>query len=276
MAIAIVTDSTADLPDNLVQEKNIIVVPAILVIDGKSLEDGRGITREDFYTCLPSMQIPPTTATPSIGSFEQIFEHLLRSGYQSVVSIHVSSLLSGIYNSAKTAAKSFKDYVKVIDSGQLSLGIGYQVLAAADAAARGISLEGVLQEIEWVRQRVRVVAMLDTLEYVRRSGRVSWAKARISSVLNIKPYMEVKEGKVLNLGQVRTRKKGINGLLEMFFQTGAVEKMTILHTNAEKDAREILSRIKVNLTEPPLIVNVTTIVGTHIGPNALGFAVVRK
>ena len=276
MSIAIVTDSTADLPESLVEEKNIVVVPAILIIDGKSLEDGRGITREDFYTRLPSMQTPPTTATPSIGSFEKIFEHLLRSGHQSVISIHVSSSLSGIYNSAKMAAKSFNDKVKVIDSGQLSLGIGYQVLAASEAAAKGVSLEGVLQEIEWVRKRIRVVAMLDTLEYVRRSGRVSWVKARIGSVLNIKPFMEVKEGKVLNLGQVRTRRKGINGLMTMFLKTGAIEKLTILHTNSEKDARELVSRINVSLPEPPLIVNVTTIVGTHIGPNALGFAVVRK
>lgn len=276
MTIAIVTDSTADLPPDITSKNNIIVIPAILIVDGKSLVDGDGITREAFYSRLPTMRIPPTTATPSLGTFEETFENLLMSGYESILSIHVSSMLSGIYNMAKTAAQSFKDCVKVIDSGQLSLGIGYQVLAATEAVSKGMKLDGIIQEVEKVRQRVRVVAMLDTLEYVRRSGRVTWAKARIGNLLNIKPFMEVKEGQVLSLGQVRTRKKGINSLIEIFLRTGSVEKLSILHTNAEKDAQNLLSRLKSNLPEPPLIVNVTTIVGTHIGPNALGFAVVRK
>lgn len=276
MTIAIVTDSTADLPTPIVEGKNITVVPAILVINGKSLEDGKGITREEFYTRLPTMQTPPTTATPSIGTFEQIYKQLLNSGYEWVISIHISSLLSGIYNTAKIAAQSFNDHVKVIDSGQLSLGIGFQVLAAADAATNGFSLDAILHEIEQIRQRIRVVAMLDTLEYVRRSGRVSWVKARFGNFLNIKSFLEVKEGKVLDLGQVRTRRKGIKGLLEILLQSGGIEKFAILHTNAEKDARELLSRINLQFPEPSLIVNVTTIVGTHIGPNALGFASVQK
>lgn len=276
MTIAIVTDSTADLPPELIEKKRITVVPAILVVDGKSFVDGEGITREEFYTRMPTMKTPPTTATPSLGTFENIFEEILQNGYQSILSIHVSNALSGIYNAAKTAAKSFKGRIQVIDSGQLSLGIGYQVLAAAEATAKGLPLNAILQEVERTRQRVRVVAMLDTLEYVRRSGRVSWARARIGNLLNIKPFMEVKEGKVLNLGQVRTRRKGIEGLIEMFVKTGAVDKLSILHTNAEGDAHNLLSRLKPALSESPLIVNVTTIVGTHIGPNALGFAVVRK
>ncbi len=276
MTIATVTDSTADLPNDLVENYNINIIPAILIIDGKSMVDGKGISREDFYSRLPSMKLLPTTATPSVGTFENIYKQLLGSGFQSIVSIHVSSKLSGIYNAAKTAAQSFRDCVHVVDSGSLSLGLGYQVLAAAEAAAKGFPLDGIIREVERIRQQVRVVAMLDTLDYVRRSGRVSWAKARFSTLLNLKPFLEIKEGQVLNLGQVRTRRKGINGLIHMFTKTGAIEKLTILHTNAEKDAQELLSRLKLTLVEPPLIVNVTTIVGTHIGPNALGFAAVRK
>jgi DegV family protein with EDD domain len=276
MTIAIVTDSTADIPREMVEKNHITVVPAILVVDGRSLEDGHGITREEFYARMPTMQTPPTTATPSRGTFENIFESLLRKGYKSILSIHVSSLLSSMYSTAKTASQSFSDQIQVLDSGQLSLGIGYQVLAAAEAAAKGLPLEAVIEEVERIRQKVRVIAMLDTLEYVRRSGRVSWVRARIGSFLNIKPFMEVKEGQVLSLGQVRTRKKGINGLINIFLDTGAIEKLTILHTNTEGDAYQLLSRLKPALPEPALVVNVTTIVGTHIGPNALGFAVVRK
>jgi DegV family protein with EDD domain len=118
--------------------------------------------------------------------------------------------------------------------------------------------------------------MLDTLEYVRRSGRVSWARARIGSLLNIKPFLEVKNGQVLSRGQVRTRKKGLEYLIEIFEKTGAVEKLAILHTNAEEEAQQFLSRLDINLPEPPMIVNVTTIVGTHVGPNGLGFSAVTE
>jgi len=274
MRIAVVTDSTADIPKGLSENHLISIIPAILVMDGKSFEDGAGITRREFYEQMPDMVTSPTTATPSIGTFQDIYEKLFQRGYESIISIHVSSLLSGIYSTAKMAAKGFNKGVTVIDSGQLSLGTGYQVLAASDAIAKGYSLSKVISEIENIRQRVRVIAMLDTLEYVRRSGRVSWARARIGSLLKIKPFLEVKEGQVFNRGQARTREKGIEYLLEMLKRIGAVEKLAILHTNAEADAQQIINKMNHSLAEPPLVVNVTTIVGTHVGPNGLGFAAV--
>ena len=254
----------------------ITVVPAILIIDGTSVEDGTGITREEFYTRLPKMQTLPTTATPSIGTFENVYRGLFKKGYKSILSIHVSSMFSGMYNAAKTATQPFNGQVQVMDSRQLSLGLGYQVLEAAEASVIGLTIDAIIKKVEDVRQRVRLVAMLDTLEYVHRSGRVSWTKTRIGTLLNIKPFLEVKEGQVLNLGQVRTRKKGISGLIDLYKRTGEIEKLTILHTNAEGDARDFWSRLKPTIPETPLFVNVTTIVGTHIGPNALGFAVVKK
>jgi DegV family protein with EDD domain len=274
MRIAIVTDSTADIPVELAEKKHINIVPAILVFKGRSLADGIGITRQDFYEQLPTMEIPPTTATPSVGTFHKIYERLFQEGYQSIISIHVSSLLSGIYSTAHTAAQAFNERVVIFDSGQLSLGLGYQVLAAAEATAKGFSIDKILQEVEKVRQRVRVIAMLDTLEYVHRSGRVSWARARIGSLLRIKPFLEIKDGAVLSLGQARTRNKGIMHLIDLYNKIGVVEKLAILHTNAETDARQLLTRLNTTLPEPPLIVNVTTIVGTHVGPNGLGFAAV--
>jgi DegV family protein with EDD domain len=276
MSIAIVTDSTADIPAKIAEENNITVVPAILVIEGRSLEDGTGITRQDFYNQLPTMKNPPSTATPSTGTFQRVYEKLFQDGFHSIISIHVSSLLSGIFNTAELTAKAFDSRVKVIDSGQLSLGIGFQALGAAEAAAKGFSLQAVLQEVESIRQRVRVIAMLDTLEYVRRSGRVSWARTRIGSLLNIKPFLEVKNGQILSRGQVRTRTKGLEYLIEIFEKIGAIEKLAILHTNAEAEAQQLLSRLNTTLSEPPMIVNVTTIVGTHVGPNGLGFSAVTK
>jgi DegV family protein with EDD domain len=274
MRIAIVTDSTADIPTDLVEQKSINVIPAILIIDGKSLEDGAGITRKEFYERMPTMPVPPTTATPSIGALQKVYENLLQEGYQSIVSIHVSSLLSGIFSTAQLAAQAFSQRVRVVDSGQLSMGLGYQVLAAAEVAAKGLSLDKVLQAVTYVRQRVRVIAMLDTLEYVRRSGRVTWARARIGTLLRIKPFLEVKDGHVLSLGQARTRKKGVEHLINLYNKLGEINKISILHTNAEGEAQQLLTRLNTALPEPPRIVNVTTIVGTHVGPNGLGFAAV--
>jgi fatty acid-binding protein DegV len=119
-----------------------------------------------------------------------------------------------------------------------------------------------------------VIAMLDTLEYVRRSGRVSWARARISGLLRIKAFLEVKEGTVFSLGEARTRQKGIERLMELIHKLGPMERLALLHTNAEGDARKILSDLNPQLSTEPLLVNVTTAIGTHVGPNGLGIAAV--
>lgn len=276
MSIAVVTDSTADIPVEMAADLHIKVVPAILIINGVSVEDGTGITRNEFYERLPYMDTPPTTATPSVGNFERIYTRLFEDGCQHIVSIHVSSLLSGIYSTAQLAAKSFGNKVSVIDSGQLSLGLGFQVLAAAKSVASRTTIGNVLQEVAYVRQRVRVVAMLDTLEYIRRSGRVSWTQARIGDFLQIKPFLEIKEGRVQNLGQTRTRKKGIGLLFERIQNLGEIDKLAILHTNAEEDAHILIRKLGQPFSEKPLIINVTTIVGTHVGPKGLGFAAVLK
>lgn len=276
--IAIVTDSTADLPESVANVHQIQVVPNFMVIDGKDFEDGRGISREQFYTLLPILNPIPTTATPSSGNFEQLYETLLSNGAKDVISVHAASALSGIYNAAFLAGTQFSGRVHVIDSEQLSLGLGFQVLAAAEAVARGASVEKVAEIIQHVRLRVRVIAMLDTLEYVRRSGRVSWARARLGNLLNIKPFVEVKNGKVLSIGETRTRRKGIERLKNLLINQGALEQLAVLHTNAEADAQQFLEELKHYLVLPvqPMIVNITTIIGVYTGPNGLGFASVVK
>ena len=126
---------------------------------------------------------------------------------------------------------------------------------------------------EW-RPRAHVIAMLDTLEYLRRSGRVSWARARLGNLLRIKPFVEVKSGGVVSLGETRTRRKGIERLHQFLNEQGSLERLAILHTNAEQDARQFLADLDFPIPANPLIVNVTTVIGTHVGPNGLGFATV--
>src|SRR5512146_2573908 len=127
MSIAIVTDSTADIPDNLIERFHIQVVPNTIIIDGQSYEDGKGISRQEFYQRLPTMKSFPTTASASSGAYEVTYEKLLSQGYRHILSIHASSLLSGIFNAASVAAQSFDGKVEVIDSGQVTLGLGFQV-----------------------------------------------------------------------------------------------------------------------------------------------------
>jgi len=273
--IAIVTDSTADIPEELTERHNIHVVPNILVIDGRSLEDGKGITRQEFYTSLPGMKAFPTTATASSGTYQQLYQRLLQEGFSQILSIHAASLLSGIFNAASLAAQAFGQCVRVIDSHYVTLGLGFQALAAAEAALHE-PLENILALIEDVRQRVRVIAMLDTLEYVRRSGRVSWAKAHLGELLQIKPLVEIRSGQVVRLGEERTRRKGIERLLRHLRDLGKLERLAILHTNAEDEAQRILDDPRLDLPVKPFCVNVTPIIGAHVGPNGLGFAAVVR
>jgi DegV family protein with EDD domain len=276
--IAIVTDSTADIPECLVHDFEINVVPNVMIIDGKSVEDGLRFTREQFYSSLPEMKPIPTTSTPATGTFEQLYAKLLAHGKSQIVSVHAASALSGIYNSARLAASRFRGQIHVLDSEQLSLGLGFQVLAAAEAASTGASLERILEVLQYVRLRARVIAMLDTLEYVRRSGRVSWARARLGNLLSIKPFVEVRNGKVMSIGETRTRRKGIDRLKELLLNLGPLEKLAILHTNAESDAREFLDDLNHYIVLPaqPMVVNITTIIGVYTGPNGLGFAAILK
>ena len=274
MNIAIITDSTSDVPYDLAQKHDIHIVPNIVVIEGKSVEDNPSFSRQKFYEQLPQMQTPPTTAAASAGVFQMLYEKLFEQGVSHIISIHASSLLSGIFNAASLAAQAFEGRVHVVDSEQVSLGLGFQALAAAEAVARGLPLQAVLDCIADVRKRVRVVAMLDTLEYVRRSGRVSWLRASLGSLLNVKLFVEIKDGLVQRLGEVRTRGKGIARLLELLHTLEPLERLAILHTNAEVEARQILAAVQTRLSAEPLVVNVTTVIGAHVGPNGLGFAVV--
>jgi DegV family protein with EDD domain len=274
MKIGLVTDSTSDLPRDLVDRHAIEVVPAILNLEGTSYEDGEEMTREAFYERLPGLTSSPTTSAPSVGSFQVRYEKLLAGGAEMILSIHPPDNLSGIFNAARLAAESFGDRVHVLDSGQLSLGLGYQVLAAAEAIAREAVFGEILDLVESIKKRVRVMALLDTMEYLRRSGRVSWAKAMVGGLLNLKPMIELRFGVVERIGQARTRAQGIQRLVENIQNWEPLERLAILHTNAEAAARQLLEDLNPNLTVPALVVNVTTVIGTHVGPNGLGFAAV--
>ena len=274
MKISFVTDSTADVPTDLAERIGIEVVPALVNIGSHSYTDGIELSREEFYTRLPELIPPPTTSSPSVGSFQERYEKLLRKGADFVISIHPPNELSGIFNAARLAAQDFGQRVHVLDSGQVSLGLGFQVILAAEATARGAVLGEVMTLIDSLQQRVRLAALLDGIEYVRRSGRVSWAAAMVGGILRLQPLIELRFGIVHRLGQVRTHLQGVERLMDVLNSWGPLERLAVLHTNAELTARQLLDEVKSKVSVPPLLVNVTTAIGTHVGPNGLGFAAV--
>jgi DegV family protein with EDD domain len=274
--IAIVTDSTADVSPDLAQTYGIHVIPAILVVNGQTLLDGPDIARDQIYHELPTMKIPPTTGAPAIDAFKHVYKELLKKGIDQIISIHVSSTLSSIYNNAVIAAREIGKQVHAVDSRQVTLGTGFQVLAAARAASAGLSLNEIQKVIVDTRKRVRLVAMLDTLEYAYRSGRVSWARSSVATIFQIKPFVGVDDGNVLRLGETRTRQKGIDRLYKMLADLGPLEHLAVLHTNAEADALRLVEHFKSTVANYPLVVNVTTLIGVHVGPNGLGFVAVKE
>ncbi len=270
MTVAIVTDSTADLPPEVIARYGIAVVPAVLVIEGREYRDQIDLPRQEFYARLPQWKQPPTTAAPSEADFARRYRQLLDEGAEHVFSIHLADSLSSMYRTALLAARRFEGRVTVVDSGQLSLGLGFQVWAAAEAASQGAA--AVRQRLQAARQRVRVYALFDTLEYLRRSGRVSWARAAIGAALLLKPLVELKDGQVLRAGYARTARQGETLLLRRLHELGQLQRLAILHTNAADRARRLLAAVENRPAGEIPIVNVTTVIGAHVGPNGLGFA----
>ncbi|MBI5351553.1 MAG: DegV family protein [Chloroflexi bacterium] len=278
MKIGIVTDSTSDLPSYLVEEHNIQVVPTILILEGKEYADGIGITRAEFYTRLPALRTPPTTAAPSIGDFTAPYETLFSQGCDHIISIHAASQLTNIVNVARQAGQEFQNKVTCIDSGSLSMGLGFQVIAAAESAELG--LQSALDAIASTRKRTKINAALDTMEYLKRSGRVPGLAATLGSLLSIKPMIELTDGEVKPIGAVRTTKQADERILNSLLELGELERLAILHTNAEPRAKlllnELMDRARKSIPREILFINVTAVIGTHLGPNGLGFAAVRK
>lgn len=278
MKLGIVTDSTCDIPQFLIEQHELEVVPCILVIDGKEYIDGKDITREEFYRQLPALKTQPTTAAPSIGDFSARYDSLLTRGYDHVLSIHAAGALTSLLNIAREAASEFADRVTCVDSTSLSLGLGFQVLAAAEAAELG--LQAALDAIKSAHRRLQVFAALDTLEYLKRSGRVPATVAMLGGLLSIKPLIELKDGEVKAVGAVRTTGQANERMSRLVLEGDSLERLAILHTGVEARAREFLNGLMQTSSQSVprdiLMVNVTTVIGTHVGPNGLGFAAVRK
>ncbi|MDF1500684.1 MAG: DegV family protein [Anaerolineales bacterium] len=270
--VGIVTDSTADIPAHILQSKQIELIPALVMMDGETFIDGVDLSRLEFYRRMPSLTHPPTTASPSPIVFQDSYERLFKQGVEQILSIHVSSHLSGIVNAAFQAAQQFGKRVNVFDSQQLSLGLGYQVIEAANAAAEGLKLEAILDHVRSIREKVRILALIDSLEYLRRSGRVNWLKAGFSELLKIKLLLTVKDGFVESFGQARTFTRALQQLRVEAASWAPLSHLTVMHSGIADVANSLAEDLHSLSSSPPMIVDVTTVIGVHVGPGSIGIA----
>lgn len=269
-SVAIVTDSTSDLPEYDAQELGIHVVPAVLTVENETLVDGIGITRAELYKRMPDLSKPVTTAAPSPAAFSNVYENLLARGIKQVLSIHVSSKLSGMLNVANQAAAAFKDRVHLFDSEQVSLGLAYQAKEAAIMAIRGSKLSMVIEAAKHAREKTKLIAFIDTLEYLRRGGRVSWLSAGLGNILQVKLLLEIANGLVEQLDRVRTKSKALDKLRTHARSWGPLKRLGIPHAAAPETASALADELRPLSENPPEIVDVTPVIGAHVGPGAVG------
>lgn len=274
--ISIVTDSTCDLPEDVVHDGSISVVPALVNIGQQTLRDGIDLSRESFYTMLPHLPELPTTSAPSPAAFIDAYEGALHKA-DSIVALLAAGRLSGIYNAARLAAREVAPQrIHVVDSGQLSMGLGWSVMAALEAVRRAEPVEGVLDAIRDTLGRTRVYALLDTVRYLARSGRVNLVEMGLSQILSIKPIVEVRQGLVESAARIRTWSRALGTLAGQVAAFGPLEHLAVMHSNTVSRAHDLIDRLRELSpgTEAEVITNVTTVIGTHVGPNAVGVAAV--
>jgi DegV family protein with EDD domain len=278
LAVRIVTDSTADLQPQVAQEHQIGVVPLSVVFGDEVYREGIDMSADVFYARLPSAKPMPTTSAPSAGEFIAAYEEVLKTTDE-IVSIHLSSKLSATYNNACLAAAQLADQgakIDVIDSNTVSLGIAFMAIAGARAAARGASVEEIRRLVEDMVPRMHVFVVLDTLEYVRRGGRIGRARAFLGNMLRVKPILSFRDGEVHPEERVRTRVLALDRLFQIATSYPSVEEIGIAYSTNAVEADEFKRRLEEAL--PGKTIHVTRlgpVVGVHGGPGVLGIGVLE-
>lgn len=275
MSIKIVTDSTCDLPAATIAQYGIKVVPLYINVGEQEYLDGIDITREEFYQKLPDFPTHPTTAVPSPLKFKAIYDSLAEEGATDIFSIHISESLSAMVNVARAAAQeTLSAAIHVIDGHQLSLGTGFLVETAARMASLGHSLTEIKDAIQDQIKRSHVFAALDTLEFLRRSGRMNRWMSNLGSLLQIKPILTMHDGLPGN-EKVRTRDRAMKRIVEMLEAVSPFERVALVHTHATERIQELKKAAVHLLPEGDLMTeDITPVIGAHIGPGAYGFAVI--
>jgi DegV family protein with EDD domain len=281
--IAIVTDSTATIPADLLRGHEIHIVPLQVIWGNETFRDGIDIQPDEFYIRQAKTKINPTTSQPSPAAFKEIYEMLGNQGFD-IFSMHLSAKLSGTMDSAIQARNSLPDLnIELQDSFSISMSLGFQVLAVARAAKQGASLQECKALAEQTRQNSGLLFLLNTLEYLHRGGRIGGAQAFLGTALNLKPILEVRDGRIEALERVRTWNKATARLLEILEQQ--LDKRTpvriaALHGGAGDEAAALLERARqrfgADTVSETVVSPVSPVIGVHTGPGVVGFAYLAK
>ena len=271
--VKIVTDSLADIPPHLLQELDITAVPCLVRFGTTEYRDRVDLSPCAFYEKLCASAVLPTTAAPSYGVFQDVY-HRLSQTTNEILAIHTIGSLSGIYNASRLAAAEFSNvHIELVDSGQVSMSLGWLVILAARAAQAGKTLDEIKSLVLEALQRVHIVAMLDTLEYAQRGGRLGKGAALVGTLLNVKPLLSAERGEIVPVENVRSQRRAMERLVEIVLNSGPVQEIAVVHANAIEYAerlREMLARVYPS--KLILLSETGPVLGAHAGPGAIGIA----
>ncbi len=275
---AVVTDSTAYIPDDLCQKLNITVVPLSVIWEGETYSDGITMKPAEFYTRLKTAKVMPSTSQATPVGMHKAFSSLLDQGYD-VMGVFISEKLSGTLDSARQAREEFasaKDKIALFDSETISMALGFQALALARAALGGASLKDCQKLAEQVRPNTGVYFAVETLEFLQRGGRIGGAQRLIGSALNLKPILTIEGGKVESSDRARTSAKAYQRVIELVAEKCAGKsnvRLATLQANAEENARAVLEEAAAKLKAvESILAAVSPAIGTHTGPGTVGLA----
>lgn len=279
MPVRVVVDSTSDIPQQRAQQLGIEVAPLLVLFGDDEYRDGIDLTVEEFYRKLASSSVTPTTSAPSVGAFQEAYRKVISEGADAVLEISLAAKLSATYGNAVQAAKTVSAEtgvpIEVIDSGTVSGGFGMPAEIVAYEAKQGASLEQVKAHAQAMLSHIRLYAALDTLEYLKRGGRIGNARALLGSLLNVKPLIEVREGQVLPVENVRTRSKAQERVGQIAANQGEIESVAVVSSNGA--VAEQFDRIVRGFWQGPVYQYLLgPVVGTHAGPGAGGIIVITK
>lgn len=272
--VAIVVDSTAYIPTDLVEKYNLHLIPLIVNWEGKGYRDNVDITPDEFYTRLKTAKEMPTTSQPSAGEFYELFSKLSES-YESIVAVLISGELSGTLASAVAARDMMPDFpIELVDSRATTMGLGFMVLAAARAVENGADYKEAAAVARSLVDKMRLIFVLDTLEFLHRGGRIGGAKRFFGSMLAIKPLLHLVDGRVEPLASVRTKRKAVNHMLDVLaeeMQGKSRVRVIVLNTLARDEAEAVVAKVRERMNPIELsITDLSPVIGTHVGPGAVG------
>ncbi len=271
--VKIVTDSLADIPPAIARELDITQVPCVVRFGDHEFRDRVDLSAAEFYQRLVASPTLPTTSQPATGVFREIFENVARETNE-ILAIHTIASLSGIYNASRIAAASMPNVrIELIDSKQVTMALGWLVILAARAARAGQTLEEVRALVEDAIPRVHVIGALSTLEYAQRGGRLGKGAALIGTLLNVKPLISIVNGEVVPVENARSQKRALERLVEIVLGSGPIQEIAVIHAAGEDLAQKVKRLLAATLPAEQIVMTETgPVLGTHVGPNAVGIA----